>query len=407
MGQLSLTAPAHFSDCPDVEIPASKSISNRLLIISALAQEPILIQNLSKANDTVLLQAFLNAEGEERWVGDAGTVMRFGTAWAATTPGVHVLNGTERMTQRPIAPLVEALRAMGAEIEYLQEEGYPPLRVIGQTLKGGSIRLTQNLSSQFITALLLIAPRCETELELILPQNQVSRPYIDMTIELMQKAGIDVVEENSAIRIQPKDYSKATISVEGDWSGASYFYAIFALGSWPRMRIRSLTEESLQGDSILAPMMEAFGVRTTFDEEGALLEKGTVSSQVKIDFTSCPDLAQTVIVLAAELGVRGHFTGLETLRIKETDRIEAIEIELKKFGVELTSGSAEIHLKSGIQDRSRKRISTYHDHRMAMAFAPLALHCDGLVFDDADVVSKSFPDFWVQLENIGFPVTRT
>ncbi len=407
MGQLSLSAPKHFSSCPEVEIPASKSISNRLLIIRALANEQIVIQNLSRANDTVLLETFLNAKSEEKWAGDAGTVMRFGTAWAAATPGRHILAGTARMAQRPIGPLVDALRAMGAEIAYLKKEGYPPLQVNGQALKGGSIRLTQNLSSQFITALLLIAPSCLSELELILPENQVSRPYIDMTIELMRKAGVNVDVEENNIRVLPQEYSASMFDVEGDWTGASYFYAIFALGSWSQMRIRSLSEESLQGDSILAPMMEAFGVVTTFDDEGALLKKGAVSSHMKIDFTACPDLAQTIIVLAAVLGIKGHFTGLGTLRIKETDRIKALEKELGKYGVEISAGQSEIRLKSGIKDRGVKQISTYDDHRMAMAFAPLALATDGVTFDDASVVSKSFPDFWRQLERLQFFVSKT
>jgi 3-phosphoshikimate 1-carboxyvinyltransferase len=394
-----------------IQLTGSKSESNRALIIEALSEGQVQVQNMSKAADTVTLDHILRSTDSGVTstldVGPAGTAMRFLTAYMALQDTEVILTGSERMQQRPIAILVDALRQLGAQIEYTGKEGFPPLKISGPLVqRTATVSINGNISSQYISALLLIAAKLPQGLELHIEGELTSTPYVEMTLAMLEQAGIKHDWDNDTIRINAQEFRPSTIKVEPDWSAASYWYAIAALSDKTTLFLPGLNGYSLQGDSRITEIMANFGITSQFKDGGVYLEKEQKIIYRKIfDFKDCPDLAQTVIVCCAVLGHDATFTGLETLRIKETDRIKALQTELEKIGVKLIEKNQVCKLDcSGLHFPDSIRISTYEDHRMAMAFAPLALKIAHVEIEDPGVVDKSYPGFWADLESIGFKV---
>jgi 3-phosphoshikimate 1-carboxyvinyltransferase len=410
MIRLSVPSPIKNSS---ILLSGSKSISNRLLILGKVLDLDLKIQNLSVSEDTQLLtKALSRIRGHSRGLIDihhAGTDMRFLTALLSVSPGDWTLTGSERMKQRPVGALTTALRSLGAEIHYLEAEHYPPLRIQGRPLKGGSIRIDSSVSSQFISALLLVAPALEEGLQLQLDGDTVSRPYIDMTLDLLKAFGMNVQASDRQLGVKrPLVFNPPlTFQVESDWSSASYWYSLCALSGSGEFRLRHLSPQSSQADAVLPLIYRQLGVSTHFSGERVTLSPGeTSTSHFRYDFTTCPDIAQTVAVTCFGLGISCELTGLSTLKIKETDRILALQSELGKLGAEIavTTDSITIAASSPVRkkDASGIVIRTWHDHRMAMAFAPLALIHDQLGIDDPGVVNKSYPGFWQDLKSVGF-----
>jgi 3-phosphoshikimate 1-carboxyvinyltransferase len=380
-----------------LRLPASKSESNRALILEALAGQNDTIRNLSTARDTQILYRLLKSKEKILDVLDAGTTMRFLTAYLSVTGNHRILTGTPRMCERPIGILVDALREVGGDIICMQKEGYPPLRIQGFRSTGvREITMPGNISSQFISAMLMVAARLDHGLTLNLTGKIGSRPYIDMTLGLMEHFGIKANLTGNIIEIPQQEYVPAIYQVDPDWSGASYWYGVVALAEESGIELKGYRRETLQGDRVIVQVMHDLGVNTEFTEAGIKLSKKSHSPEIRYDFSDCPDLAQTVIVVAAAKGISGMFSGLESLRIKETDRIAALQQELTKIGASLT-GTAEgewILEPAGPQNLpSLAEIDTYGDHRMAMAFAPLST-CMDLTIKDPEVVNKSYPGFW-------------
>ncbi len=396
-----------------VVLPASKSISNRVLLIRALSGSDAPLTHLSEAADTRILQQLLAIESGTFDTGHAGTTFRFLLSYLCLRPGIHVLTGSERMQQRPVGPLVTALRQLGARITYLNKEGYPPLQIEASALDGDShLSIPATVSSQFISSLLLIAPLLPKGLRLQLRGKIVSRSYIDMTLSIMAYFGVQHRWEAQNIIVPPQTYRMRPFEVESDWSAASYFYAIAALSNEARLFLPGLKQQSLQGDAAIARIMLSFGVETEFLPEGALLRKRSapVSTSVEIDFLPCPDIAQTVAVVCAGTGIKGKFSGLDTLSIKETDRIAALQNELAKVGAffkqdEASTGSYILTPPAAISSAEVPVFKTYEDHRMAMAFAPLSVLMP-IAIQHPEVVGKSFPAFWEALEALGFRIVR-
>jgi 3-phosphoshikimate 1-carboxyvinyltransferase len=399
-----------------IRLNGSKSIANRLLIIQALCQDDFTIHELSNSKDTVTLQQLLrqmrNDEGTAETTldtGAAGTTFRFMTAYSALQEGTQILTGSERMKQRPIGVLAEALNELGAKISYLEQEGYPPLRIeTPNPMTTPQLSIAATTSSQYITALLLIAPTLAHGLTLTLVGAIVSRPYIEMTLRLMAYFGVEHRWEGGSIHIPPQAYQAKDISVEADWSAASYYYSMAALADEVDLKLEGLQENSSQGDAVLAEMMTAFGVATTFEGNGVRLKKVSKSlpNHFDYDFLRCPDLAQTIAVVCGALGVEATFSGLRTLRIKETDRIAALQTELAKVNVQVKAeGDERIHIAGQAQVVDTPIFDTYEDHRMAMAFAPLAFLGE-IGIHEPMVVEKSYPDFYRDLEELGFVVQR-
>jgi 3-phosphoshikimate 1-carboxyvinyltransferase len=388
-----------------IQLPASKSEANRALIIAALSGQESELQNLSEANDTQLLQRLLKSDAETIDAEDAGTVMRFLTAYYAVTGQEKTLTGTVRMCQRPIGVLVDALRELGANIDYLGEEGYPPLKIKGFSGNGSKVlKVRSDISSQYISALLMVAPLLPEGLELELEGKIGSRPYINMTLSLMRHFGVSAHFEGNKITVPHQQYTSAVFAVESDWSAASYWYSLVALAKEAEITLLGLKEESFQGDSAIAAIMYRLGVHTTYTSEGVKLQKKEHEKQIAIDFSDCPDLAQTVVALCATMGVTLEMTGVESLRIKETDRIQALQIEvlsLHAYLEEITPGV--FRMRPGLLDKGELTFRTYQDHRMAMAFAPLAL-LQPIRIQEPSVVRKSYPRFWENLEQVGFEV---
>ncbi len=386
-------------------LPASKSISNRALIIDALAGGTSKLENLSDANDTQLMIRLLNAADEMIDVEDAGTTMRFLTAFFAITNKTKVMTGTARMKERPIGILVDALRTLGADIRYLEKEGYPPLRIHGfKAQLASSLRIRGDVSSQFISALMMIGPLLPEGLSLTLEGKVGSRPYIEMTAALMKHFGAGTSFTGDTIHIGKQAYKTASFTVESDWSAASYWLAFTALCESAELLLPRLNARSLQGDHVVVQLLEPLGVRSEFLADGQLrLTKGDVQKTLRWDFTHCPDLAQTAAVVCAAKGVRAVFSGLESLRIKETDRIAALQNELRKIGGDMVEdgGTWTIVPSAGLPGSAT--FETYHDHRMAMAFAPLAALMDVRI-NDPSVVRKSYPAFWEDVRGAGFKV---
>lgn len=389
-------------------LPSSKSESNRVLIMQALSQGRISVGNLSDAQDTRTLATLLHDNPETMDVGHAGTAMRFLTAYLAFRPEDKVLTGSHRMLERPIGALVETLREIGADIQYLGRDGYPPLAIYGKNCRWGAdaVEIRGDISSQFITALLMIAPTLPDGLRITVTGPSRSWPYIRMTLDLMARFGVQHTQEGTTITVPRQLYQAAHYEVEGDWSAVSYWFVAAGLAEAADLLVPGLFPESLQGDKAVLAMAAELGVQAEFTDGGLRIFKVPdfpLPTSVDWDFNDCPDLAQGLMVLLGGLGVAGHFTGLESLRIKETDRIAAMQTELAKFGVTLKEGDGEWWLSGKVQP-APALIGTYHDHRMAMAFAPLSLLVPGLEIESADVVAKSYPRFWEAMGEVGFMV---
>ena len=390
----------------EVNISGSKSESNRLLILQSLFPN-IKLNNLSNSDDTRYLQKALNSSDLVVDISHAGTAMRFLTAYFSSLEGREVvLTGSERMQNRPIGILVDALRSLGADIEYEKKEGYPPLRVKGGKLLEKEVSIQGNVSSQYISALLLTAPSLENGLRLKLLGDVTSVPYINMTLALLEDLGIPCGWEGKTIFIDPKkEIETITLTVESDWSSASYFYSLVALSEEGEVSLSAYKQASLQGDSSLAEIYNRFGVETTFEHDRIRLKKVSRHEEsLELDLSDSPDLAQTIAVTCFGLGMPCDLTGLHTLKIKETDRLVALENELGKLGAELNVTDRSFHLKAteGKPINPGVSIDTYDDHRMAMAFAPLAIKVPILI-NDAEVVTKSFTDFWTDFESVIHP----
>nr|WP_294899796.1 3-phosphoshikimate 1-carboxyvinyltransferase [uncultured Pedobacter sp.] len=395
-----------------IELTGSKSESNRALVLAALSDGKVNIKNLSSAADTITLDNIINQQIKNNNavvnVGPAGTAMRFLTAYLSLRGQKVEITGSERMKQRPIGILVDALTTLGAAISYKEVNGFPPVLVNGAfQQKSKHIAIRGDISSQFLTALLLIGSSLPKGLDLEIVDELTSRPYVEMTLSMLQQCGIKYSWKNETISIAPQKFEETTLTVEPDWSAASYWYSVAALSEQSIIHLPNLKKNSLQGDSAIADIMTLFGVNTFYDEDGIVIEK--VATEIKpqlLDFKKCPDLAQTVVVVAAALGKEFSFTGLETLKIKETDRIFALQTELAKIGVKLIETQADVYQLNceDLHFPKQLTVTTYEDHRMAMAFAPLATVIDEVVVEEAMVVEKSYPHFWEDFKKIGFEV---
>lgn len=400
-----------------IDLPASKSISNRALIIQALTPGAPAPQNLSTCDDTRAVVEALRTLPPTIDIGAAGTAMRFLTAYLAITPGEYLLTGSQRMQQRPISPLVDALRLLGADINYKGKAGFPPLRITGHPLQGGEIEMAADVSSQFITALLLIAPTMRSGLTLHLHGRITSRPYIDMTLQVMQHYGARAEwADESTLSVAPQPYRSTAYTVENDWTAASYWYELATIMGRDdtALQLNGLLPHSPQGDAAVKYIFSLLGIRTTFSpsEDGTppraqLHYRRMRLPLLEYDFTGQPDLAQSVAATCVALGTRFRFTGLSTLRLKETDRIEALVKEMRKLGFALQATPDDALIWDGAQCTPTPCpvIETYNDHRMALAFAPLVVRFPGLRIRHPEVVSKSYPHYWDQMRRAGCTIT--
>ena len=392
-----------------IQITGSKSESNRLLLLQALYPN-ITLNNISNSDDSQLMTKALASTSNLIDIHHAGTAMRFLTAFLAVQEGKEVvITGSKRMKERPIKILVEALQDLGAKIEYTENEGFPPLKITGKKLEAHKVSLKANVSSQYISALLLIASKLENGLELTLEGDITSIPYIKMTLSLLDEIGVNSTFNGHVITVKPKlDALKTTqLTVESDWSSASYYFSLAALSDiGTEIKLSSYKQNSLQGDSVLVDIYKHFGVTTTFVDHTVVLKKeATHQASLSLDLKNAPDIAQTIAVSCFALGMSCDLTGLHTLKIKETDRLVALKTEIEKLGGEVDITDKSLHLKASKTIKSMVSIATYNDHRMAMAFAPLALKTD-LVIENAHVVSKSYPTFWDDLQAIGYQITK-
>lgn len=400
----------------EIYLPASKSISNRALILQHLSGNRFILNNISEAQDTRLLQQLLKQVAENKRSGktelldceNAGTTLRFLTALLATIPGTWIITGSERMKERPVGILVDGLKTLGANIRYSGKEGFPPIIIEGKELAGGFLEMDGSISSQFISALLLIAPAMNNGITLKLKNKIISGPYIEMTLKLLKLFGINSGFNENTIRIEKQDFKTGEMTIEPDWTSAAYWYQMAAFSDEANLVLKNLGKESIQGDAILPEIYENFGVKTEYLPEGIKLTKTKkVVRDFTYDFSNHPDLAQSVIVTCAGLQISGTFSGLESLRIKETDRIMALCNELRKIGYQIhLEENAVIRLDHSNQIhhpamRPVQPITTYGDHRMAMAFAPLSLIIGPVQIEEPDVVSKSYPGFWADLKQVG------
>jgi 3-phosphoshikimate 1-carboxyvinyltransferase len=414
MVKYRLTAPDRINQT--ICLPASKSISNRALIIYALSGGEHVPENLSNCDDTEVIINALHHMPDKINIKAAGTAMRFMTAYLSVKSGTHVLTGTERMKHRPIGVLVNALKALGANIEYTAEEGYPPLRITGSTLKGGELGVPGNISSQYISALLMIGPMLSEGLTLQLTGDIISRPYIDLTLWMMREFGADAEwTSGDTITVKPKPYISREYFIENDWSGASYWYEMMALSKDPTSEIKltGLMDGSKQGDSVTRYIFSLLGVKTIFEtkQEGipqtvTLKQSGRSVPRLDYDFVNSPDLAQTFVVTCAAKNIPFRFTGLQTLKIKETDRIEAMKREMSKLGYVIKDKNDNELSWDGerCEPSMELGIDTYEDHRMALAFAPYAFATDGLIINNPNVVTKSYPLFWKDIQKVGVTI---
>ena len=418
MTQYTISAPSRLQHI--AKLPASKSISNRALIIHALSGGSILPENLSNCDDTEVIIAALKDNPYEINIKAAGTAMRFMTAYLAVKEGEeHVLTGTERMKHRPIGILVDALRFLGADIEYVGEKGFPPLRIRGKRLEGGLLEVPGNISSQYISALLMIGPTLNSGLTLRLTGDIISRPYIDLTLWTMREFGADAEwSDYDTIEVRPQPYKERPYYIENDWSGASYWYEMIALSKDPeaKVQLEGLMDGSKQGDSSLRYIFSLLGVKTTFltKKQGVpttitIQHSGRCVPRLEYDFVNAPDLTQTFVVTCALLNVPFHFRGLSTLKIKETDRIEALKTEMRKLGyvIKDVNDSELIWDGERCEPDLESGIDTYEDHRMALAFAPAACRIDQLRINNPQVVTKSYPHYWDDLKDSQFDILHT
>ena len=388
----------------NIFLPASKSISNRCLIIDALTSNKCKLENISKAKDTITLQNILDKlnQGEVEFnVGHAGTTMRFLTAFFCLRDGVQILTGSKRMRERPIKILVDALRSLGANIEYLENDGFPPIKISSNKLTQNKISIDGSISSQYISALMLIAPYIHGGLIINIVGNLVSLPYLQMTENLMTYFGAHINFSSSQITIKNQHYKPRSFFIEGDWSAASYWYSITALSEHAKIKINSLKEISIQGDKKIAEFFKLLGIETIFDKNHVIITKNKsfyLPETIELDLIECPDLAQTIIATCLGLNIVCKLTGLSTLKIKETDRLQALKNESEKLGANVAITNDSIFMKP--YNLKPASIKTYQDHRMAMAFAPIALKTENIIIEDPNVVEKSYPNFWKDLEGI-------
>lgn len=398
-----------------IELPASKSISNRALIINALSGGHEMPQHISDCDDTFVMVRALTQPSDPTDIMAAGTAMRFLSAYYAVTEGTHTITGTQRMKQRPIGILADALRALGAKVEYTEQEGFPPLRITGGKHEGGKLSLKGNISSQYISALLMIAPVLQNGLVLELTGDIISRPYIDLTLQLMTDFGAQAAwTDERHIEVKPIPYRSTPYYIESDWSAASYWYQMTALCTDPDAEIilPGLYRHSSQGDSAVRDLFKSLGVHTAFfkDENGlecVRLTKGPVTAtRMDYDFINQPDLAQTFAVTCAMLGIPFHFRGLQSLKIKETDRIAALIRELGKLGYDIRDAHDSELIWDGARTAPHRQVAidTYEDHRMAMAFAPCSLTLGDICINNPQVVGKSYPKYWEHLTKTGFEI---
>ncbi len=388
-----------------IKITGSKSISNRVLILNALSSTPSEIKNLSKSDDTVTLDSLLRSNEKVLDAHHAGTTFRFMTAYLCLQKGTQVLTGSDRMKERPIGALVEALKEIGADIEYLEKEGYPPLKISGALVqKNNVIEIAADISSQFLSALCMIGPCLSEGLILKLKGELVSKPYLDMTLQLMQKFGVEATFENNRITINPQSYTSIPYTVESDWSSASYHFAIAAIAGEAEITLNNFYADSFQADAAILSFCEQLGVEASINN-GALeiSSSNSVTKNMAHDFITHPDIAQTIAVIAAAKNMSIKYRGLKTLMIKETDRVAALREELSKIGVTLSELKEDAYefLQEGELNINSPTFSTYQDHRMAMAFAPLALRSP-IEIENPKVVNKSYPTFWTDLQTLGF-----
>ncbi len=398
-----------------VQLTGSKSESNRALIIQALSKGIVNVHNVSEAADTMIMTQALNtskATPQESTIiniGPAGTAMRFLTSYLSLIDGNFTLTGTQRMQQRPIGILVDALGSLGADIQYQKETGYPPLEIKGGMKQlSNTVSIAGNVSSQYISSLLLIAASLEKGLNLEIEGELTSRPYVSMTLNMLSEAGIQHEWIGNTISIKSQEFKESSIYVEPDWSAASYWYAIVALSNQGSIILPGLKSHSLQGDIAIIDIMAHFGVASYFQDEGLCLTKVNEGTDKQLfDFKECPDLAQTVVALAAAIRRDISITGVETLKIKETDRLAALKNEIEKFGATIIADGETYHIKTAnVQVPNEISFDTYEDHRMAMAFAPLAMVFDSVVINEPEVVEKSYPAFWEHLQTQGFQISK-
>ena len=412
--QYKIKAPAKLNT--SISLPASKSISNRALIIYALSGGYRLPQNLSDCDDTNVIIDAIRYMPDVIDIKAAGTAMRFMTVYLSVMRGTHVITGTDRMKHRPIGVLVDALRMLGADVEYVGEEGFPPLRITGRQLTGGMLEIAGNVSSQYISALLMIGPVLEEGLELRLTGDIISRPYIDLTLWVMREFGADADwSAGDVISVKPRPYQRRDYYIENDWSSASYWYEMVALAEDrdTKIQLRGLMDGSKQGDSVVKYIFSLLGVKTVFESKAAgrlqtvtLKKSGRRVPRLEYDFVNSPDLAQTFVATCCAMDIPFHFRGLSTLKIKETDRIEALKKEMLKLGCVLKDANDSELFWDGTrqpQPAVPPVIDTYDDHRMALALAPVCMR-QPLVINSPNVVSKSYPNFWCDLRNAGFSI---
>ena len=404
MMQIKVTAPAKIHTT--IQLPSSKSISNRALIINALGNGTHHPENLSDCDDTRVMIRALNDDKETIDIMAAGTAMRFLTAYLSVTPGTRIITGTKRMQQRPIQVLVNALRELGADIEYVANDGFPPLRITGRELRKDTISLPGNVSSQYISALLMIAPVLTNGLTIRLTGDIISRPYINLTLQLMNDFGVRAEwTDDHRLKVEPQAYHSTPFYVESDWSAASYWYQIVALSKEAEVTLPGLFKDSYQGDSQVAGIFRSLGVETIYKDKTVILKKnGKSVERLDYDFINQPDLAQTFVVTCALLNIPFRFSGLQSLKIKETDRMAALITEMKKLGYILheTDGSVLSWEGERCTTEEHPAIDTYEDHRMAMAFAPTCLALPEILINNPQVVSKSYPRYWEDLRQAGF-----
>ena len=406
---LKLSANSQFTiDNLQLNITGSKSETNRLLLLKALFPN-ITLANTSNSDDSEVMQVALNGNDVIIDIHHAGTAMRFLTAYFATQEGREVvLTGSQRMTERPIKVLVEALEQLGAKITYEKEVGYPPIRIIGKKITASKVAIPANVSSQYISALILIAPKLENGLELTLVGDITSVPYIKMTLALLNDLDIKTSFEGNVITVYPKkEVESKVMTVESDWSSASYFFSLTALAEKASISLTSYNQTSLQGDSALVEIYKQMGVDTHFEGNKMTLVKQSdfKPKTLNLELNNTPDIGQTIVVTCLGLGIGCHLTGLHTLKIKETDRLEALRIELTKLGANISVTNDSLTLVASTKINHNVSIATYNDHRMAMAFAPLALKVP-IIIENAEVVSKSYPDFWNDLKTLGFEISE-
>jgi 3-phosphoshikimate 1-carboxyvinyltransferase len=393
----------------NIQLPGSKSITNRALIIKALCEDDFTLTNFSQSEDSITLLQLINSTSPVLDAKDGGTTFRFLTAFLAIHEGEVTLTGSERLQQRPIGPLVDALNQLGADIQYLGKKGYPPILIRGKMFSGNKIEIDAEVSSQFISALLLIGPLLRNGLILKLKGDIVSKPYIELTLQVMKHFGISYEWTHSVISVPHQRYVAKDFKVESDWSAASYYYAMAALSEEADLKIYGLNKNSFQGDAVIAKIMEKFGVQTTFIDNGIRLTKtDNVTKFFEYDFKQCPDLAQTMVFLCAAMGIPARLTGLNNLKIKETDRVNAVKTELARIGTPLKEfGLAwNLGINLNLQLLHDLDFETHNDHRMAMSLTPLAIPYRSIIINNPEVVRKSYPVFWDDIQQLGFSIER-